>query len=100
MTDTEAPPPREKPALNRSMSTRASFKKKFVSGHAVPGFDQTMLVYHGACCGLFFLLAIVPPIIRWDDDRGFHASLIWAVVFLFGALFFVCEFHVSANQFG
>ena len=28
------------------MSSRSRFKKKFVSAHAVPTFDQPMLIYH------------------------------------------------------
>ena len=73
MADTESPAAtRDKPLLDASMSTRSSFKKKFVSAHAVLPFDQPMLIYHGGSIAVWLLLAFVLPLMRWmaDDDRG------------------------------
>ena len=96
MADSAAPDPsaREKPAFDTSMSARSSFKKKFVSAHAVLPFDQPMLIYHGGSIVVWLLLAFVLPFIRWiaDDDRGFHSAFVWAMSCLFVALFYVCEY--------
>lgn len=97
MADSAAPAPapsaREKPAFDKSMSARSSFKKKFVSAHAVLPFDQPMLIYHGGSIAVWLLLAFVLPLMRWmaDDDRGFHSAFVWAMACLIVALFYVCE---------
>lgn len=92
MADTESPAAtRDKPLLDASMSTRSSFKKKFVCAHAVPTFDQPMLIYHGGMVAFFLLLALVLPLVRLDDDRGFHSAVVWAMACIFAAIFYSCK---------
>ena len=90
MADEEAPAPRQKPSLDRSMSTKAAFAKAFVSAHAVPTFDQPMLIYHGGGIAICLLFALLLPLMRLDSDKGFLAGVVWALCFLFGAFFYVC----------
>ena len=90
MADEEAPAPRQKPSLDRSMSTKAAFAKAFVSAHAVPTFDQPMLIYHGGGIAMCLLFALLLPLMRLDSDKGFLAGVVWALCFLFGALFYIC----------
>jgi len=91
MADTESPADaREKPLLDESMSSRSSFKKKFVCAHAVPAFDQPMLIYHGGMVVVFLMYALLGPLVRFmlDDDRGFHSAVIEAMLCIFGAIFY------------